>query len=74
MSRTKAQRYDFLEYGGMYPLEDGDYVTAEDYEKLEQQRDELVAALKSIAANTCCKNCPEARHVAEAALEKAGAK
>ena len=45
MRNTKARRYDWSEYDGMLPMEDGDYVTAEDYEKLEQQRDELMAAV-----------------------------
>jgi hypothetical protein len=35
----------------------------------ERERDEARAALKSIAASTCCDGCQEAALVAKAALE-----
>ena len=42
--------------------EEGDWVRYEDYAQIE-------AALKSIAANTCCDRCQEAALVARSALE-----
>ena len=41
-----------------------------DLVRLVRQRDALLEAMKSIAANTCCDNCREAAVVAQRCLTK----
>ena len=40
------------------------------YEQLEQDNARLREALQSIAANTCCEPCQEAKRVAQATLQE----
>jgi hypothetical protein len=46
-------------------------VMASDFDAVCRNRDDLLVALRSIAANSCCGSCHEAAAVARAALKGA---
>ncbi len=68
---AEVTRFDIDMDGEMEPSEDGRWISASDFGALAARNEQLEKALESIAANTCCENCQEAKLVAIAALSHA---